>query len=411
MDVPLCRGLKSASAFIEFQALVVIDVTSHSRTAHFRTEESRQLRESGSLAFVFNSHRQPSSPVSLRDARTSNPVNLRLARAGAISGRFDLRRQPIAAPGVPHARRNPLTRGFAQRDRRRLDVACYIHHDFVKARQRSRVLHLITRIARGESLADQAYRQLRDAILSHELPPGTRLSVPELARNLEISRSPVREAVQRLIHEGLASHRAKGGAEVATADAADLEQLYMVRELLEGLAARLAATRLNLRQREELENLVEEQERLVGDDRNRAAHADLDMRLHRAVRDIAGNSYLRQILDGVQGKAHLALHTLWYVGDGPLVALREHRQIVEAILSGEPDLAEQAARQHVARLRAGLGQLRPKRDRDKEVSPRRAEPRRHNGDSPVRTNGPRSTRKVSTLSEKVSRRSPGDDAT
>ena len=95
----------------------------------------------------------------------------------------------------------------------------------------------------GDLLADRAYRQLSRAILRNQLVAGTPLSVPELARRLNISRSPVREAVQRLIYDGLAANVPHRGAIVSEIKPDDFRGLLEVRQVLEGLAARLATER------------------------------------------------------------------------------------------------------------------------------------------------------------------------
>ncbi len=95
----------------------------------------------------------------------------------------------------------------------------------------------------GDLLADRAYRQLSRAILRNQLAAGTPLSVPELARRLNISRSPVREAVQRLIYDGLAANVPHRGAIVSEIKPDDFRGLLEVRQVLEGLAARLATER------------------------------------------------------------------------------------------------------------------------------------------------------------------------
>ncbi len=92
-----------------------------------------------------------------------------------------------------------------------------------------------------QRLADQVYAVLRGQILARELVPGDHLSVPVLAESLGLSRSPVREAVQRLVVEGLAVEEFHRGARVAGVDADDLADVYAVRGVLEGLAAALVA--------------------------------------------------------------------------------------------------------------------------------------------------------------------------
>ncbi|MBO2447498.1 GntR family transcriptional regulator [Actinomadura barringtoniae] len=211
-------------------------------------------------------------------------------------------------------------------------------------------------IAPGGLLADRAYEELRAAILESRLAPGTALSVPALADRMNISRSPVREAVQRLIHDGLARHVPHRGAVVTSVDVEDLRQLYVVREQLEGLAARLAAERLDVTALTALEEILAEHGRVVDEGGGEGAHIEQDMRFHQAIRTLSGNDHLIEILDQIQGKAHLGLHSLWRHPRAARLALEEHQKIYDAMAAGDPDAAELAARNHVARLRVRLAQ-------------------------------------------------------
>ncbi|MER5394563.1 GntR family transcriptional regulator [Saccharopolyspora sp. NPDC002686] len=209
----------------------------------------------------------------------------------------------------------------------------------------------------GEGLlADRTYAALKAAVLDGTLPPGTGLSVPELARQLDVSRSPVREAVQRLIHDGVATHVPHRGAEVSRVDIDDLRQLYVVREQLEGLAARLATENLGAEGLSLLREILAEHERALADDADNAAHIELDMRFHRAVRELADNPHLLATLEPIAGRSHFALHSLWRSDEAPRLALDEHRAVVDAMASGDPELAEVAARRHISRLRIRLSQ-------------------------------------------------------
>ncbi|PSK97839.1 DNA-binding GntR family transcriptional regulator [Murinocardiopsis flavida] len=212
----------------------------------------------------------------------------------------------------------------------------------------------------GESLTERTYEVLRNAILRNQFPPGTALSVPRLARELDVSRTPVREAVQRLIYEGLATHESHRGAQVNVVDIEDLRQLYLVRELLEGLAARLATERLGADDLVELRRILSDHEDVLAVDGDNSAHIELDMRFHRKLRDIAANAHLTATLEPIAGRSHLALHSLWRTDDAPRLALKEHERIVDAMVTGDPELAEEAARQHVSRLRVRLAQSTPR---------------------------------------------------
>lgn len=207
----------------------------------------------------------------------------------------------------------------------------------------------LTMPPRASALADQAYAVIRDAILSHQLPPGTRLSVPDLARRLGISRSPAREAITRIAHEGLATVEPHRGAVVADIRSEDLVEIYALREVLEGLACRLAATQLDDEDVAELRQLLDEHEQAVaaGDTER---HYDLDQQFHAAIRDLAGNSRLIESLDRLQGQIRVAMYTTRRSPGGMPQALAEHRVILDALSTRDPARAETAARQHIARL-------------------------------------------------------------
>ncbi|MGW2344161.1 GntR family transcriptional regulator [Streptomyces sp. NPDC001661] len=211
-------------------------------------------------------------------------------------------------------------------------------------------------VAAGSLLADRAYEELKGAVLANRLRPGDALSVPALAAQLSISRSPVREAVQRLIHDGLATHVPHKGAVVATVDVEDVRQLYVVREVMEGLAARLATERLDASRLAELRDLLERHEREVGTGVDERTHIEMDMAYHRMIREVADNPHLTAALDTIQGRAHLALHQLWRGQEAPRLAVAEHRRIFEAMTSGDPDAADLAARDHIRKLRIRLSQ-------------------------------------------------------
>jgi len=205
----------------------------------------------------------------------------------------------------------------------------------------------------GDALADQAYRLLRNAILGHRLPAGTRLSVPDVARQLGISRSPAREAIARVAAEGLATVEPRRGAVVARITVADLIEIYELREVLEGLACRMAAQHAT---DDDLRTLRE----CVGQHRDAIETADIDRHMsldqsfHATIRRIAGNSRLQESLGRLQGQIRIAMDTTRLSPGGMPQALAEHAEILTALEAGDPSAAEAAARSHIARLRKGL---------------------------------------------------------
>ncbi len=201
-------------------------------------------------------------------------------------------------------------------------------------------------------VTDRIYAQLQAEILGHALTPGTRLSVPRLAVRFGVSRSPVREAVQRLVQAGLAAQTPHRGSVVATVTAADLIPLYEVREVLEGLAARLAAAHATRADLAQLHAELHAHEQAVrrGDVR---AHVEHDLAFHSTLRRAAGNAELIAALDRVQGQVTIAMlaadHTSW-----PAKAIDEHRAILDTIVAADPEAAETAARAHIRRIRGDM---------------------------------------------------------
>lgn len=203
-----------------------------------------------------------------------------------------------------------------------------------------------------DRIADAVYERIRDAIFAGTLPPGARLSVPSLADRLGVSRSPVREAVVRLTQNRLAVEEPRRGAVVTRIGKAELARIYEVREVLEGLTARLAARRGDPQLSAKLADVLQEHERAVEAD-DIAAHTEIDMRFHSLIRHSCGNPEAARLLDDIQTQIRLAMLTTT-VTAGPHKAVADHRALYRAIRDRDPGQAEHTARAHIARLREAL---------------------------------------------------------
>ena len=197
-------------------------------------------------------------------------------------------------------------------------------------------------------VSDDAYQALQAAIIDGRLSPGTRLSVPALAAQLGVSRSPVREALTRLISDGLAVEVPHRGAVVAHLTLADLLPVYELREVLEGLAARLAATRIEPGGEARLRQVLSDH--VAAADRNdRTAVTAADVAFHTGLREIAGNPELGRTLGGIQARIRVAMRTT-VVTEGPRPAIADHEKILDAVTAKDPEHAERCARAHITRL-------------------------------------------------------------
>lgn len=210
----------------------------------------------------------------------------------------------------------------------------------------------LTALAMPSRVSDGAYQALQAAIIDGRLGPGARLSVPSLAEQLGVSRSPVREALTRLISDGLAVQVPRRGAVVARLTLPDLLPVYVLREVLDGLAARLAATRIGPEAEARLRKALTDHAVAAGRDDSKAA-ADADIAFHSELRRTAGNAELEQTLGGIQARIRVTMQTTVII-EGPLLAISDHQRILEAVTAREPERAERRARDHVARLIAAL---------------------------------------------------------
>jgi DNA-binding GntR family transcriptional regulator len=198
-----------------------------------------------------------------------------------------------------------------------------------------------------------------DAIEAGTLRPGDRLVESELADRLGVSRTPVREALQRLETQGMLTRDGRS-LMVASLDHNQLAELYAVRTTLEGLAARLAARHATPEEVRVLDRMVADDRALVGGDPRVLARAN--KRFHKQIHLASHNRFLVQQLDLVhRSMALMATTSLAAEGrDGTAVA--EHAQIVAAIASGDGAAAEAALAAHLSRafetrLRVEAGEL------------------------------------------------------
>jgi DNA-binding GntR family transcriptional regulator len=199
---------------------------------------------------------------------------------------------------------------------------------------------------------DAIYRDLRDRIVAGEITPGSRLSVPALAQKYHVSRSPVREAVLRLVQSGIARQSLHAGAVVAPVDLGELVGVYEAREGLEWAAARLAAARQERGLRRRLLEILTEHEQVAATG-DFARHVELDAAFHRAVRQAAHSLLVESMLDDIQDRVVIAMRST-SVSGGMRQAVADHRRIFEAVSAGDVEAAGAAASGHIARLTALL---------------------------------------------------------
>lgn len=199
----------------------------------------------------------------------------------------------------------------------------------------------LERIDSRPELSQQVYQQLLAAICEGRLAPGARVTQEELAASLNVSRQPVHQALRLLKNDGFLVDAGRRGLMVAPLDGSALEQLYQVRGVLDGLAARLAALR-----GVKLDAAVITQGRKAEAAGRIAAMIEADMRFHQRVYQASGNPLIAQTAG--RHLQHIARAMGASVSrqsmHGPI--WDEHEAILEAINAGEAAKAETLARRH-----------------------------------------------------------------
>ena len=215
-------------------------------------------------------------------------------------------------------------------------------------------------LVRNASVA--ATELIRSAIIEGRLEPGRRLKEEELARELGISRTPVREALLMLQAEDLVVTSPNRGATVRAYDAQDLHDLYELRALLEGHAARRAAERVSP---EEVESLRASCERYdaLGAEKGLPAIVRENLFFHNTILDAAGSARLTSMVRKVIELPLVYKSYIWYSPDQKRISAHYHRQIATALESRDSERAELIMKEHVyeardllvAHLRASVG--------------------------------------------------------
>jgi DNA-binding GntR family transcriptional regulator len=202
----------------------------------------------------------------------------------------------------------------------------------------------MARFQRPHSVREAAYAHLRGAILAGSLPPGARISEPGLAQELGISRTPVREALQRLSQEGLVELLPNKGARVRVLSASEVREVYDLRALLEGEAAALAARNATEVELDQLERLLQALDALPKDDYNRQMQVDFDF--HTALVEAAHNKTLARIYADLRSSLTLIRSFQRTLSQHPKTR-QQHQAILSALKARNPPQAAEAARAHV----------------------------------------------------------------
>ncbi len=209
-----------------------------------------------------------------------------------------------------------------------------------------------------QTLAEQLLDLLQTAIVTGELEPGAKLREPELARQYGTSRGPLREAIRRLEARRLVEATPHTGARVTQLSIGQLLDIYETREVLEGLACRLAAARMSDAEIAELRALLDGHEERIAAAEGRAYFQPEGERdFHYCLAVASGNGIVAKILcDDLYHLMRMYRYRFSLRPDRPMTALKEHRRIIDAIADRDGELAEILMRRHIRGVRNTIEQ-------------------------------------------------------
>jgi len=193
-----------------------------------------------------------------------------------------------------------------------------------------------------------AYAQLRESILNGSITPGARISEPGLAEQLGISRTPVREALQRLSQEGLVELSPNKGARVRALSLQEIREVYEVRALLEAEAARLAAQNATEKELKELDQRLKTLDKLPRGDYLEQMQVDFDF--HTALVEASHNRMLARVYQDLRASLALVRASMQTHSQHPTTR-KQHKQIMQALHKHNAEAAAKAARTHVLYFR------------------------------------------------------------
>ncbi len=224
--------------------------------------------------------------------------------------------------------------------------------------------------AETKTLSEQVFNELKDAIIAGDLEQGSKVTEDRLAKQYGISRGPLREAIRRLESIRLLVRVPHAGMRVVILTSEIMEEIYTVREALEGMSARLAAQRMSDEDIASLSELLDKHQNSI--DKSQGKHyfqREGDLDFHFRIAKASHNKWLIDLLSSeLYQLLRMCRQRSGQTPARPLQALQEHRRIVEAIQMRDPELAELLMRRHISGAWKIVKALLDKEEVDKQKS-------------------------------------------
>lgn len=209
-------------------------------------------------------------------------------------------------------------------------------------------------VRRGRFLREQVYRRLKDAIVSLVLEPNTRLIEEKLAADMGTSRTPVREAIQKLEKEGLIHRLPKGGFAVNVVSDEDTEDIFGIRSVLEGYAAYLATLRATEDDLRAMEGIVAKQEECLREGKTEE-FLRLNTEFHDILYQAANSKKLMALINDLKDFIYRYRVLILRYDGMAAISIQDHKDMIALMRAGNAKRVEKLVRKHIIR---GMGLIK-----------------------------------------------------
>ncbi len=208
----------------------------------------------------------------------------------------------------------------------------------------------LSSLTERQTLSEQVFNELKEAIIAGDILQGAKITEDELAKKYGISRGPLREALRRLESIRLLVRVPHAGMRVVTLTSEMMEEIYTVREALEGMSARLAAERISEDDIKSLIKLLDKhQSNIDKSEGKQYFQREGDLDFHFRIAKASNNKWLMELLSSeLYQLLRMCRHRSSQTPERPIKALQEHKRIVEAIAMRDAELAEILMRRHIS---------------------------------------------------------------
>jgi DNA-binding GntR family transcriptional regulator len=197
---------------------------------------------------------------------------------------------------------------------------------------------MVRKIITNRNIRQNVYKSIRDYIVSNEVPPGAKINEDELAKNLGVSKTPVREALSKLAHEGIVEIIPNRGAFKIKLSKVDLSEILMIRETLEGLSFRLAIPNINDKEVKKLKALLDEFDE--NDlEKSYTRYPEAHLKFHTILHLLSKKPRLIRIIQGMFDLIHMVRLQYFSNIENVRRSLKFHRELIDALEKKDAELA------------------------------------------------------------------------